>query len=85
MTAPWKESYANLDSTLKSRDITLPTKLHIVKATVFLAVMYQCESWTIKKAEHRRSDVFKLHGWRTLESSLDFKEIKAVNPKGNQP
>ena len=50
--APWEENYANLDSILKSRDITLPTKVHIVKAMVFPAVMYRYESWTIKKAEH---------------------------------
>ena len=51
---------ANLDSILKSRDITLPTKAHIVKAIVFPVVMYGCESWTIKKAEHQRTDAFKL-------------------------
>ena len=56
----------NLDSILKSRDITLPTKVHLVKAMVFLVVMYGCESWTIKKAEHRRSDVFELWCWRRL-------------------
>ena len=49
----------NLDSVLKSRDTTLPTKVHIVKAMVFLVVMYRCESWTIKKAEHQRTDTFK--------------------------
>ena len=56
----------NLDSTLKSRDITLPTKVHLVKATVFPVVMYGCESWTIKKAEHRRIDAFELWCWRKL-------------------
>ena len=56
----------NLDSMLKSRDITLPTKVHLVKGTVFLAVMYGCESWTVKKAEHRRIDVFELWCWRRL-------------------
>ena len=56
----------NLDSILKSRDITLPTKVHLVKATVFLVVMYECESWTIKKAECRRIDDFELWCWRTL-------------------
>ena len=55
-----------LDSTLKSRDITLPTKVHLVKATVFPVVMYGCESWTIKKAEHRRIDAFELWCWRRL-------------------
>ena len=56
----------NLDSILKSRDITLPTKVHLVKAMVFPVVMYGCESWTIKKAEHRRIDAFKLWYWRRL-------------------
>ena len=72
----------NLDSILKSRDITLPTKVHIVKAMVFTVVMYGCESWTIKKAEHQRSDAFELW-WRRL-LRRDFKEIKPVNHKGNQ-
>ena len=58
MLALWKESYDALDSILKSRDITLPTKVHIVKAMVFTAVMYRCESWNIKKAKHHRTDVF---------------------------
>ena len=56
----------NLDSILKSRDITLSTKVHLVKAMVFLVVMYGCESWTIKKAEHRRIDAFELWYWRRL-------------------
>ena len=56
----------NLDSILKSRDITLPTKIRIVKTIVFPVVMYECESWTMKKAEHRRADAFKLCGWRRL-------------------
>ena len=56
----------NLDSVLKSRDITLLTKAHIVKAMVFPVVMYGCESWTIKKAEHRRIDAFELWCWRKL-------------------
>ena len=56
----------NLDSILKSRDITLPTKVHLVKAMVFPEVMYGCESWTIKKAEHRRIDSFELWCWRRL-------------------
>ena len=55
-----REAMTNLDRVVKSRDITLPTKVHIVKARVFLVVMYGYESWTIKKAEHRRIDVFKL-------------------------
>ena len=56
----------NLDSILKSRDITLPTKAHLVKAKVFPIVMYEFESWTIKKAEHRRTDAFELSSWRRL-------------------
>ena len=75
----------NLDSIYKSRDITLPTKVHIVKATVFLVVMYGCENLTIKKAECQRIDAFKVVLENTLESPLDSKEIKLVNPKGNQP
>ena len=74
----------NLDSILKSRDITLPTKVHLVKALVFPVVMYGCESWTIKKAEHQRIDAFELWCWRTLESPLDCKEIQPVHPKGDQ-
>ena len=56
----------NLDSILKSRDITLPTKVHLVKAMVFLVVMYACESWTVKKAERQRIDAFELWRWRRL-------------------
>ena len=56
MLASWKKSYANLDSTLKSKDITLPTKVHTVKVMVFPTVMYGCESWTIKKSEDRKID-----------------------------
>ena len=66
----------NLDSILKSRDITLPTKVCLVKAMVFPVVMYGCESWTVKKAERRRVDAFELWCWeKTLESPLDCKEI----------
>ena len=61
------------------------TKVCIVKAMAFSVLMYGCESWTIKKAEHQRTDVFKLVLGKTLESPLDSKEIKPVNPKGNQP
>ena len=57
---------SNLDSILKSRDITLPTEVHLVKAMGFPVVMYECESWTIKKAEHRRIDAFELWYWRRL-------------------
>ena len=75
----------NLDSILKNRDITLPTKVRLVKAMVFPVVMYGCESWTIKKAECQRIDAFELWCWRkTLESPLDCKEIQPVNPKGSQ-
>ena len=63
---PWKKSYNQSSSILKSRDIAFPTKVHLVKAMVFLVVMYGCESWTIKKAEHRRIDVFELWCWRRL-------------------
>ena len=71
---PWNKRWlllgrkvmTNLDSILKSRDIALPTKVHLVKAMVFPMVMYGCESWTIKKAEHRRIDAFELWRWRSL-------------------
>ena len=80
-----RKAMTNLDSILKSRDITLLTKVCVVKAVVFPVVMNGYESWTIKKAEHRRIDAFKLWLWRkTLESPLDCKEIKPVNSKGNQ-
>ena len=74
----------NLDSILKSRDTTLPTKARLVKAMVFPVVMYGCESWTVKKAEYQRIDAFELWCWRRLKSSLDCKKIQAVHPKGNQ-
>ena len=74
----------NLDSILESRDITLPTWVHLVKAMVFPVVIYGCESWTIKKAEHQRIDAFELWLEKTLESPLDCKEIQPVSPKGNQ-
>ena len=74
----------NLDSILKSRDITLPTKVRLVKAMVFLVVMYGCESWTIKKVERQRIDTFELVLEKTLESPLDCKEIQPVHPKGDQ-
>ena len=73
----------NLDSISKSRDITLPTKVHLVKAMVFPVVMYGCESCTIKKAGRQRIDVFECGVEETLESPLDCKEIKPVHPKGN--
>ena len=74
----------NLDSILKSRDITLPTKVRLVKAMVFPVVMYGCESWTVKKAEHRRIDAFELWCWTRLESPLACKEIQPVHSKGDQ-
>ena len=75
----------NLDSILKSRDITLPTKVRLVKAMVFPVVMYGCESWTVKKAECRRIDAFELWCWRRLfESPLDCKEIQPVHSEGDQ-
>ena len=75
----------NIGSILKSRDITLSAKVHLVKAVVFPVVMYGCESWTIKKAEGRRMDAFELWCWRRLLSPLDSKEIQPVHPKGDQP
>ena len=77
----------NLDSILKSRDITLPTKVHLVKALVFPVVMYGCESWTIKKAEHRRMDAFQLWCWRRLlrvpwtASRLNQSILKEISPE----
>ena len=73
----------NLDSILQSRDIPLPTKVHLVKAVVFPVVMYGCESWIVKKTEHRKIDAFELWCWRTLESPLDCKEIQPVHPEGD--
>ena len=69
----------NLDRILKSRDITLPTKVHTVKSMVFPAVMYRCESWTIKKTEHQRIVAFELWCWRRLQNPLDCKEIIPLN------
>ena len=80
-----RKAMTNLDSVLKSRDITLPTKVRIGKALVFPIVMYGCESWITKKAECRRIDAFPLWCWRRLLGVLDSTEIKPVNPKGNQP
>ena len=82
-----RKAMTNLVSVLKSRDITLPTKVHVIKAMVFLVVMYGCESWTMKKAECQKIDAFEL--WlvlkNILESPLDIREIKLLNPKGNKP
>ena len=77
----------NLDSILKSRDITLPTKVHLVKAMVFPVVMYGCESWTIKKAEHQRIDAFELWCWRRLlripwtERRFNQSMLKEISPE----
>ena len=79
-----REVMTNLDSTFKSRDITLSTKVCLVKAMVFPAVMYGCEIWTIKKAERRRIDAFELWCSRTLGSPLDCKESQPVRSKGRQ-
>ena len=78
-----RKAVTNLDSILTSRDITLLTKVCLVKAIVFPVVMYGCESWTIKKAEYQRIDAFELWYW-TLESPLGCREIQPVNPKGSQ-
>ena len=75
-----RKAMTNLDSILKSRDITLLTKVHIAKYMVFPVVIYSCDSWTIKKAEHRRIVVLE----KTPESPLDCKEVKPVHPTGNQ-
>ena len=76
----------NLDSILKSRDITLPTKVRLVKAMVFPVVMYVCESWTVKKAERRRIDAFELWCWRRfLRVPWTTREIHPVHSEGDQP
>ena len=81
-----RKAMTNLDSIWKNRDITLPTKVHMIKAMVFPEVMYRCESWTIKKTEYQRTDTFELWCWRRLlRVPLDCKEIQPVNPKGDQP
>ena len=79
-----RKAMTNLDSVLKCRDVTLPTKVRLVKAMVFPVVIYGCESWTIKKVEHRRINAFELWcGRRLFESPLDGKEIKSIDPKEN--
>ena len=82
-----RKAMTNLDNILKNRDITLLTKVRIVKPMIFLVFTYSCESWIIKKAERRRIDAFELWCWRRLSrvSPSDCKEIKPVNPKGYQP
>ena len=77
-----KKAMTHLDSILKSRDITLPTKICLIKAMVFPVVMYGCEKWTTAKCQ--RIDAFELWCWRRLESPLDCKEIKPVNYKWNE-
>ena len=79
LLAPWKKSYDQL-SILKSRDITLTTKVHLVKAMVFPVVMYGCESWTIKKSEHQRIDAFKLWCWRRL-LRVSWTARRSINPE----
>ena len=74
----------SLGSILKNRDIALPTNVCIVKAMVFPVVIYGCESWTLKKAEHQRIDAFELWCWRRLDSPLDCKESQPVHPEVNQ-
>ena len=78
----------NLDSILKSRDITLPTKVHLIKAMVFPVVMYGCESWTVKKAKCQKIDAFELWCWRRLLSvpwrQGTRREIQPVHPEGDQ-
>ena len=77
-----RKAMTNLDSILKSRDVTWPTKVRLLKAVIFQVLMYGCESWTIKKVECQRIDAFELE--KTLEGPLDCREIKPVNRKGNQ-
>ena len=85
MLAPWKESYDRSRQHIKSREIPLPTKVHIVKAVVFLVAMYVCKSWTIRKAEHGRIDAFKLWCWRgLLRVPWTARRSNQSNPKGNQ-
>ena len=84
MLATWKKSYDQCRQHIKMQKITLPTKVHLVKAMVFPVVMYGCETWIIKKAEHQRIDALNCSVEKTLESPLDCKEIQSVYPKGNQ-
>ena len=80
-----RKAMTNLDSILKSKNVTLLTKVHLVKIMVFPIIMYGCEDWSIKKAERQRIVAFELWCWtRCFEIPLDWKEIKPVNPKGNQ-
>ena len=79
-----RKAMTNRDNVLKGRDIILPTKVHIVKAMVFPLVMYRCESWTIKKAEHRRTDAFQLWCWRRLLRVAGLQGDQTSQSKGNQ-
>ena len=87
MIASWKKAMTNLDSILKSRDITLPIKIHIVKAMVLPVAVCGCESWTMKKAEHRRTDAFKLWYWKRFlrdpgtARRSNQSIIKEINPE----
>ena len=81
---PGRKVMTNLDSILKSRDITLPTKVHLIKSMVFPVVMYGCESWTIKKSEHRRTDAFELWCWRRLLRVPWTARRSVVHPKADQ-
>ena len=84
--APWQESYDRPRQHIKSRDITLSTKVHLVKAMVFLVVMDGCETWAIKKAEHQRIDTFELWCWRRLlRVPWTARRSNLVHPKGDQP
>ena len=80
-----RKAMINLDSILKSRDITLPTKVHLVKAMVFPVVMYGCEKWTVKRLSTEELSLQTVVLEKILESLLDSNEIKPVEPKGNQP
>ena len=80
-----RKAMNNLGSVLKSRDVSLPTKVHLVKAMVFPVVMYGCESWIVKKAERLRIDASELWCWRRFLSPVDYKEIQPVSPKVISP
>ena len=81
-----RKAMTNLDSILKNRDITLPAKVHLVKVMIFPVVMYGCESWTVKKAEHQRIDAFELWCWRRhLRVPWTARRSNQSIPKGNQP
>ena len=84
MFAPWKKSYDQPRQHIKKQRYYFANKGHLVKAMIFPVVIYGCESWTVKKAEHRRIDAFELWCWRTLESPLDCKGIQPVHSKGDQ-